>query len=918
MRPLKVTISAFGPFADKTVIDMQTLGDSGVYLITGDTGAGKTTIFDAISFALYGKPSGNNREDNMLRSDYADPNTPTFVELLFEYNGKVYKVKRNPKYTRLKKNGTGFTVENKNAELTMPDGSIISGSETVTAEIVELIRLDRERFNKIAMIAQGDFQKLLFADTKERMPLFRKIFGTYNYKTMQDELKDLCDSIKAEYEQVSGFIRQNIASAVCDEDDENYADLEFYKQNEHSDTNAALKIISEITQTEELKVQTIDNDINRVESELVSLQNKIGAAQLIADKLKRAQELCKLIENAEIQLEKAQNDLKTAEENAQKVADLNETMVKIKNSLSEYDEFEKVKSEIANLKSLIETNSFNVSKLESKIAYNISVKDDLTKRISTEAEVKSANVTATGDFEKIKDRLSKLDQLNEWLNGYNMLKEGAQKAKLEYENAAKEYELIKNEYELKNTAYLNEQAGILASELLENNPCPVCGSLSHPNPAKLSKVAPSKDEIDKLKEAVDRANKQRFDLSEKSGKAKSEVSTLGERLIEESGHIFAEFDKRQLPTLIVNERYKISTQASSIKQVISTTEKTLSEIADFKVRLPQIESEIANGQAFILKLKTDLSTQTAQIEEKNLQLNKLAERLKYKCRDDAKSAILKLDTEISTLNNAVKYANEKMTAASSQIISYKGELEGLKGTQQTENLDELKLQNQKISADLKSFRSRRESILNNIVINQKAMKEIEKLSAKLINIREKLVTVEKLSNAASGSVTGKHKLSLEAHIQAVYFDRILNRANIRLMKMSSGRYEMKRAGLTDKKNAQTGLEIDIVDHYTGAVRKVKTLSGGESFMASLSLALGLSDEIQSSSGGIKLDCMFIDEGFGSLDETSLSLAMQAFGGLSNGRLVGIISHVAELKEKISKQIVVKKSRTGSCVDIICN
>ena len=918
MRPIKIEICAFGPFAIKTEIDLSLLGDSGVYLITGDTGAGKTTIFDAISYALYGKPSGNNRDESMLRSDYADANTPTYVELTFECDGEVYKVKRNPKYLRLKKSGNGYTEEDKGVELTLPNGKIIDNLKDADRAIVEIVKLDRERFNKIAMIAQGDFQKLLFSDTKERMPLFRKIFGTHNYENLQNELKKRCDEARKEYENISSLIHQNITSAVCDENNQKREELEFHKNNLHTDPNIALQIIEEIYKADCLQAQVIDNEIEQANLKAGDLQKKIGTAELIAENLRKADELRKLIKDAEAKLTVAKSEFAVAQENSSKVVALSEAKVKIENSLEEYNEIERITNEVNGLNDSIKKNKAQLSNLEKQIDVYTQEKDLLTQKINAEAEIKAKNVTALSELDKIKNKTAKLNQLNEWLIKYKALKEFAVCAKAEFEKAMREYELIRNEYEAKNRAYLNEQAGILASNLTDNTPCPVCGSLSHPTPATLSENAPSKAEIDNLKNAVDRADKSRMESSEKAGKAKIDANTLSSRLIDEAKQIFSEFEVANLPNLIVSEREKSLLKVNEIKQTIRETETVLKDIAVSKTRLPEFEKMLTDSRILIEKLKTDISTQVGKAEEKNLQLNKLVESLEYNSLFKAKSAIQQLDSEILALNNAVTVANEKMTAINSQIISYKGKLEGLKDTKQTENLDELKLQNEKINSDLKTLRLSRENILKNITINSKVIEKISQLVVKRAKKDDEFAILNKLSQVANGGVSAKQKLSLEAYVQAIYFDRILSRANVRLLKMSSGRFEMQREQSTDNKQKQTGLDINVIDHYTGAVRKVKTLSGGESFMASLSLALGLSDEIQSASGGIKLDCMFIDEGFGSLDETSLSLAMQAFGGLSSGRLVGIISHVAELKEKISKQVVVKKSREGSTVEVVCN
>ena len=913
MKPLKITMSAFGPFANETVVDMTKIGDNGVYLITGDTGAGKTTIFDAISFALYGEPSGENRKANMLRSDFATPNTPTFVELEFLYAGKKYVIKRTPEYKRQKVRGGGTTIEDKSATITMPDGRIISGWKDVNREVVDLLGLDREQFAKVAMIAQGDFKKLLFADTKERIPLLRKIFGTYNYEKLQNELKDLYSKTNAEYEKIHTTISQHLNSVETDN-----LKIAEYKQNGYPSIDFVIDAISSVLKEDRELEDKYNKQIKLSDTSIEQLNKKIGAAKLVEQKIKCARQLEKLIENAENDL-KVQNDiLKKAEENIKSVDDLIKKSAEINSFLPNFDEVEKVEDEIIVLKKSMEQNENKLPLLKITLEKLKDEKTKISSYIATELQIRERNLNAISQKEKIRSMSEDLSKMKEKLDLYNAEKLNASKHRKQYESDAKYYSEIRAEYEQKNRAYLDEQAGVLASTLKQNTPCPVCGSLEHPTPAKLNVSAPTREEIENLKEKCEQAEKQRLISSKSAETCKSKVLSIAEQLKEMANSIFSEYNDAELPNLIVKESEMYQQKLKLLQDTIESTEKNLKEIENSKQKLPSVEKEISETEQEIIKINQDISVVKTQILEKSSQLSKIKEKLIFETRQQALEEIEILDTKVKRINDDYKTAQNNLTETNNKIIAYKGEVEGLKDVNQTENIEELEKSLFVENQQLNETRSILETVLKRIAFNDKALEAIKSNSSEQEKVKNKLCLIEQLSTTASGNVSGKQKLSLEAYIQATYFERILSKANIRLLQISNNRYEMKRANELDKLRGQTGLEISIIDHNTGVSRKVTSLSGGESFIASLSFALGLSDEIQSSAGGIKLDCMFIDEGFGSLDESTLSLAMQAFDGLSSGRLVGIISHVQELKEKITRQIVVEKRKNGSNINIVCN
>ncbi len=918
MIPLKIVMSAFGPFADKTEIDMRALGKSGVYLITGDTGAGKTTIFDAISFALYGEPSGNNRRNDMLRSDYAKPETPTFVTLLFEYNNKEYEITRNPDYTRLKKSGSGTTKENKSAELKMPDGSIISGWSQVNARVIELIGVERDRFNKIAMIAQGDFQKLLFADTKERMPLFRKVFGTQNYDRLQFEIKDKYFSVKTEYQKVSSRINDNINSVVCDESSNKFTALESIKQNGYAKYEDVTELIGAVISEDKTKQLSLDSEIEANDAAAAKLNSRLGAARALNEELERIGSAEKALALSLDECKAAASALETARQKCDSLKPHTERLNKINAAMHEYDEVQALATAIDELQ---KKSALLSRKIKEKEQSSEKIKAELDEQKalkSSEASVRTERIRLSHENENLTRKRDILKSLNSLLSEYSTVKNEAINAAKDYETASNTYKSARLEYDNKSKAYLDEQAGILAATLSDNAPCPVCGSIDHPSPAKLSSEAPDKKYIEKLKYECEAAEKQREKASELAGGLKQKANSLGGRITEQAKEVFNGYEQKKLPELIKTETLSVSQAVIQIEENIKLLDEKIEKIEKADKEIEKLNDSLATAEVEIKSCEQQLISAKASVGEKADQLEALRSRLEFSDKAEAVKAVTATQNEIDSAEKALTAAEKAYSDSSEKVTRLKGELAGLKTKKPTENVEELEKALADVTLAIENSRSTRDSIFSRIKANEKALSNIEKMIGELKSIKDEMICMERLYCTASGTVSGKMKLSLEAFVQAAYLDKILRKANLRLMKMSSGRYEMIRCTDIDKLNAQTGLEIDVIDHFTGCRRKVKSLSGGESFMASLSLALGLSDEIQSAAGGIHLDCLFIDEGFGSLDETTLSLAMNAFAGLSNGRLIGIISHVSELKERIDRKIAVEKSKTGSKVRVICN
>lgn len=920
MRPLKLTMSAFGPYADKVVLELEKLGKSGLYLITGDTGAGKTSIFDAITFALYGKPSGNNKAVSMFRSKYARPETRTYVELDFEYNEKKYTVRRNPEYIRPKTKGEGHTSEKAWAELRYPDGRIVSGNTAVTNAVEDILGIDREQYSQISMIAQGDFLRLLLAGTGEREVIFQKIFNTGRYRILQEKLKSELSAADSERRSEIKSIEQDISGIQCEKDDP--LSIEVARAQDKGMT------IEEIT---ELLDRLIEKDTELRLKKLDEYRKADSASREISKRLAQAEQRLKILESlnktekklseAKARLAGSKEILETKTGKYQEAKKINDVISGIKARLDDYREYDEIR------KTILEAEAF-YDKLKKAEAGKTSA----AERLKAETNLLEEKLNASGGL--LEEKLKLETEIKRLTENAGSL-EGLRKALDELETARKEQKTLREdylkkseisrrlsaEYDIKNRAYLDEQAGILALGLRDGERCPVCGSLEHPQPAALSADAPSKEELDKLKKKKDDSERNAVKASEEASSANAVAEEKDRALKEASSKLLDVTGTEDIRKALSKKKTAVSAEMAQAEKKHSEVSDELKKLQLIKKEIPEkkMEYEMLEKSVSDLKLKmTELMTRKTQLDKRR---NELKEKLSFGSREDAEKQIAKLQQEVVKAESDYKTAQTAYNDCEKEISALNAAIEEAKASLRDIPEDDTEAV-RKLDRETSERKDRimevGQTIAGRLTANKRIAGSIAKRWEKQAEIEEKWKILKALSDTANGSITGKGKIRLETYIQMAYFDRIIARANTRLIIMSGGQYELKRASDPANKQSQTGLELDVIDHYNGSTRSVRSLSGGESFKASLSLALGLSDEIQSSAGGIRLDTMFVDEGFGSLDDESLSQAMRALSDLSAGhRLVGIISHVAEMKEKIEKQIVVTKTKNdGSRAEII--
>lgn len=920
MRPLKITMSAFGPYAGEVTLDMQKLGKSGIYLITGDTGAGKTTVFDAISYALYGEASGNYRENTTLRSKYASADTPTFVELEFEYNNEIYKINRNPEYPRPNKRGEGFTKQSANAELVMPDGSVITKIKEVSAKVEEIIGINKNQFSQIAMIAQGDFRKLLNCETNERSKIFRKIFKTEPYHNIEIKLSSLFNELKRNREKEKSGIEQYINQLKCNENDTLSLELERAKSGDVL-IEDVIKLAGEIINKDTLEYTKTQKNIESINEEIEKINSNIKLYEKQEATKKAYAKASAQLEELKTKRNDCEKAYKSAEAQRERLDDLTRKINLINSKMPKHDELKSLEDSINERAQSFEKSNNLLKLKQQEITLLEKEFDEKSKALE---EVKGADLLVQKlnvQKEEIKKKAEALKELKIEIDRCKTEQKNLKNAQSFAKSALDEYGALENEYNQIYIAFFNEQAGIIADELKDGEPCPVCGSTSHPNLARKSENAPSQADVESAQNLVKKAQ-------EKADKARDTASALKSRFDEIAANVKSAAKKLFGTDDNVFDDYNSNINAlkkeyDDTLALLKTANEKLNLYQKLDKEIPKIQEKQKSLSDEISTLNTQKASDEAFISENTKRVTSIKSELDFESADLAKDKLKEYTNLSSDIKNAIEKSKNDFDDIKSKYDTQKGKKASLENAlKEFKEIDlaslnekSLKLNEHKNDIDetAKSLYSRidsNKSLVDNISEKRDILKEYD----------DKYVWLKALSETANGDISGKEKITLETFVQMTYFDSIIRKANIRLLTMSDGQYELVRRSDAETLKKNEGLALDVIDHFNASSRSVSTLSGGESFMASLCLALGLSDEIQSSNGGIKLDTMFVDEGFGSLDGEALDRALSALTSLSQGnRLVGIISHVDVLRDRIDNKIVITKDRTtGSNAQIICD
>jgi len=914
MRPTKLTISAFGPYAGQVELDLDKLGQEGLYVICGDTGAGKTTIFDAITFALFGRASGKHIKPEMFRSKYAKPETPTFVELSFRYRDRDYTVRRNPDYERPKARGIGTTWQKASAEFHRPDDTVVVGATDVTREVESLLGLTCDQFTQVAMIAQGDFRKLLEASTEDRVRIFRKIFNTGLYQTLQDRLKEAASELKRDCDALSADVRRDEEALQYAEDDPQRETVEQAQRGELPN-GELVPLLDDLLGGDNDRKAGLDKRREGVEQELERLiaQIKQGELRLENQKgLKAAQESLRLLTP---QLEAAAKSLEEALACQDEIPRLSNQAAQLEGKLPQYRQLEELTNQITALEDRIKSDAKHLEEDRSAFA---AAMERLAEDKAALQELDGAALEAERakhDREGIEQTIEQLRKLKEAACDLGRLGDRCQKAQEDYRKKAQTAQESEEAWQSINRAYLDAQAGVLAENLCPGTPCPVCGSLEHPHPAPMPMEAPGEAAWKQAEQSAKTAQQRAAEASRKAGELIKERETREEQLRQQAESLLPTLNQAAL--LETEKLAAAETEQNAALQAAAERETAANARAEqaktFSDAIPKQEKASAEESGRLAALDKEIASRKAAVEEKRKQTEELRQSLPFPTLEEAEGKIAALQGESAALQKRIQFAQaekqsleKKREAAQGKLEAYEAQLKDGEDI----DLDRARERKETLSGEKETLERESGAVQTRLTMNRSTKENLLRHLSALEEGSKKLTWLKALSDTANGSLTGQERFRLETYIQTTYFTRVLRRANLRLRVMSGGQYDLLRRTEGGLKS-QVGLDLDVVDHWNGTIRGVETLSGGESFLASLALALGLADEIQSSAGGVQLDTMFVDEGFGSLDDEALQKAMQALNQLGEGRrLVGIISHVAGLKERIDRQIVVTKDRSG--------
>ncbi len=933
MRPLKLTLSAFGPYAAETVLELEKLGKGGLYLVTGDTGAGKTTLFDAITYALYDHSSGGVREGAMLRCKYADPKTPTFVELEFEVNGARYTVRRNPEYTRPKVRGTGETTEKADATLTYADGRPpATKAKDVTAAVQDIIGLDYSQFCQIAMIAQGQFTRLLNASTEERSRIFRRLFRTQRYARLQERLQAesaaLTQQRTAQNAQLDGLL-SGIRYAPDDPDAEVLAAL-----SAQTEPDAALALLDGLLARQQAAQEAAAAALKDTEAQLDAVQQQLGAAQQAAQLAAQLAAKQAALEAAVPALEAARAKSARHTGDAAQLDALAGQATQAKATLAAYDELDALCRQQSAARDAAQLAKAQAAKKRAQLAALDTALAAAEKELDALADVSTRKLALETQEKELARRSAALTTLHQRLDACQQQAQKARRAQEAYRTAAAAKEQAHARRDALDRAFLDAQAGLLAQELAEGTPCPVCGSTHHPAKAQLPHAAPTQAQVDAAKQEADAADMQAQTASTAAQSAlaaaeearrslrRDAESLLPERFTRPDGPVQLTF--ALMTTVLAEETDALHTAQAECTAALRQAEADCTRQAKLDADRQAKQRQRPALEQAAAEADRTAAAQNASADALEQQAEAARTALPYPQRAEAQAALDVLEARRSALRTGMEQAEAALKRAEQAHAAAKAAVEALQAQQSAaakavpdQPLEALQAHQARLAAARTALREQAQQLAAQLLPNRAAAEKYRAAAAARAALEQRWQWVSALAATAGGTLTSKQKIKLEAYIQMNYLDRILRHANTRLMQMTAGQYELERIG-AENQRSQSGLDLGVIDHYNGTRRSVKTLSGGESFKASLALALGLSDEVQSAAGGTRLDTLFLDEGFGSLDDESLEQAMRVLAGLTEGdRLVGIISHVGALKDRIDRQVVVRKTRTGgSTVELI--
>ena len=1003
MMPISLTLSAFGPYPDTITIDFESFQEDGLFLITGPTGSGKTMIFDAMIFALYGKTSGQIRQTDSLRCDHALNEIPTFVEFSFSLHQQNYTIKRNPKYYLDGKK----TPKQPSALLTLPDGKMVEGIKEVNQKMISLLGVDDQQFKQIVMIAQGEFTQLIMASSDEREKVLRELFHSETYQKLEEKLKVHLKVYQDKYDFLLNK-RKDLMQELQVEDHQEYLSkqtkLIASQQKEYDDLKKDLDQKKQQLQLYRLQNQRLIQlkDLKQQFQDLKKQENDYQELNKTVDTLKKAQETNYLYisyikqqkklqtlnlnqEDFLKQLKKLEKDYQEKKVQADFLDYKQQTKEKLQNQIQEtkqlINQIYQYQNDYQNLQTLKQQYRMLDEEhklfLKKKEKFENGLQRD-QERIQSEQQVQSKYELIKQQYVRLNEQKVKVHQLSDYYDQILKLNENKSDLQEDYTVVEKQVDHEKMQYNQMEKLYFRKQAGIFALQLKEDQPCPICGSLHHPHPAQIEKEDITKEKLDQQAKKVKQQEHRLQDILQKIllSNQKKEMLVKQTKQLSSELNIQEEISKeifiKELDHLSKDEKrmkkeyLELQDELKYIQKLKKSVALSLKDMSTYESKELKQTQSLENIQVQIHQLSGKLNDSLRQYEigevNKNYQqvlkeYRQLSLEIETIQQDyeKVKNKYLEIKTKISSLNQQIiqeqeiydeldnnyhtaldAFINEEeflnlktqinqisilekkyqdylisLKSLNEQIISLENEVKDSTYV----DLSSLSETIKEVNQQLREKNDDLEKLKIDYSLKEKMIKDIQKINQQLKKDEDTYQRYLDLYNLASGK--NNARVSIERYVLATYFENMLIYANVIMKQLSQGRYQLLRKDDAGKGRSQQGLELDVFDQESGNIRSIKTLSGGESFKAALSLALGLSRMVQDYAGGIELNTLFIDEGFGSLDSQSLDQAMNCLMELHHeNKLIGIISHVSDLKDRIERQLVVERKQKQSVIQMI--
>ena len=903
MRVTRLELQAFGPFKNKEIIDFDKFGEEGLFLISGQTGSGKTSIFDAISYALFDSSSTGDRNEGMLRYSGADLDTDTYVKLSFIYRGKAYTVERYPEYLRNKLRGQGTTLSKKSVELKLPDGQYINGVNEVNAYIKDLLGINKDQFNQIMMLAQGKFMKFIKASNDDKAKLFREIFATEKFNRLEQNIREKYSKINSDLSVLMTSKENTIDNFIVAS--EYYDD---FIETKLSSGQELIDFMHKYRDSQETEISKLTEKIDE-ESKIINkdqaLLDKVYTYIETKDKLVKSQ---RDLEKIALDFENVKKEYEGLDKKEKIVIDLNRTLDRLSDEKDKLKIIKDLKKNISLLEDEIASHEKNLLEINSDIKDLTSQFDKIEEFIKNNAAKKEEKIVLENKKDKLEEKVSNLKEIKNMLADLEAATKDHQVYEEKYRIKKEELDKKQGEYKHLEDLYFEYQAGILASKMKDGQACPVCGSTHHPNKASLSDSVPEKEDLDLAKSQVNSLSQEfekiKITLINKNNEKDNLDKQIEDKLAKEK------INREDLDKELEDRKTKLD----QVKNQISDTENILTDLETKEEEKIGLKNKVSKKEKELNAINEKLISSKEKLNNYKVRKEEEVKKLSYEDPIQLDEKLENVALQLKNLDQDMKEIKTKYQTANNKYISKGQEIDSLKDSlDEKYNIDpeSIELVLKEKTDILKDLREDLTKFKANLITNNKNLDLLEKIEKDLGQKEKDYQNYTEIYKLLSGQVSGVGKVKFETFIQLKYFDQVLQTANKRLYEMTQGKFSLKRKVNPTNKNSQMGLDIEVIDHHNQTTRDVNTLSGGEAFQASLSLALGLSDIVQMNAGGIQLDSMFIDEGFGSLDTETLASVMKNLSKISNSnKLVGIISHVDILKEQIDKKILVEKNKSG--------